>query len=192
MTAVFSKSKLAAAANLKSTLPVEPPSLEMNSLFVIFNQLCNFYWGILTLKGSLLLGVLMLKRFFARNSAKSARLLRVKIWRFFGPETPHSEFECTKPQKARVSIGTRLLNYWACNSDQKLRPVGWPRKRKKAGRRVTKPLYLATNWRRHFTTDRHQIWWVCRSYRRNPVCQVFFPKYSLVFPDREVENAFSL
>jgi len=33
-----SKCKIAAAAILKSTLPVEPPSGEMNSLFVIFNQ----------------------------------------------------------------------------------------------------------------------------------------------------------
>jgi len=31
-----------AADNLKSTLPVEPPSREMNTLLVIFNQKCNF------------------------------------------------------------------------------------------------------------------------------------------------------
>jgi len=46
---------------------VEPPSREMNSLFVIFNQISNFYWAILTFKGSLLLLALMLKRLFARN-----------------------------------------------------------------------------------------------------------------------------
>jgi len=32
MAAVFLKSKMAAAAILKSTLPIEPPSREMNSL----------------------------------------------------------------------------------------------------------------------------------------------------------------
>jgi len=37
--------------------PVELPSREMNSLFVIFNQKCNFYFGILMFKGSLLSGL---------------------------------------------------------------------------------------------------------------------------------------
>jgi len=54
---------MAAATILKSTLSVEPPSREMNSLFVIFNQKCNFYWSNLTFYGSLLVGALMLKRF---------------------------------------------------------------------------------------------------------------------------------
>jgi len=48
---------IGSAAILKSTLSVEPPSQEMNSLFVIFNQKCNLYWGILTFKGSLLSGL---------------------------------------------------------------------------------------------------------------------------------------
>jgi len=65
---------MAAAAILKSTLPVEPPSREMNSLFVIFNQKCNFYCGILMLKGSLLSGALMLKRYFY-----NMRAIRTKI-----------------------------------------------------------------------------------------------------------------
>jgi len=38
----FSKSKMAAAIILKSALPVERPSWEMNSLFVICNQKCNY------------------------------------------------------------------------------------------------------------------------------------------------------
>jgi len=54
----FSKSKMAAAAILKSTLAVEPPSQVMNSLFAIFNQKFSFNWGILTFKGSLLSGAL--------------------------------------------------------------------------------------------------------------------------------------
>jgi len=58
-----------AALILKSTLPVEPPSRKMNSLFVIFNKKCYFYWGILTFKSSLLAGALILKRFFCKKSA---------------------------------------------------------------------------------------------------------------------------
>jgi len=65
----FSKYKMAAAAILKSTLPIEPPSREMISWFVIFNQKYNFYCGILMLKGNLLSGALMLKRFFCKKSA---------------------------------------------------------------------------------------------------------------------------
>jgi len=55
----FSKSKLAAAAIFKSILPIEPPSREMNSLLVIFNKNLTF-WGILTFKGSIISGALML------------------------------------------------------------------------------------------------------------------------------------
>jgi len=48
MAAVFLK--MAAATILKSTLPVASPPREMNSLFVIFNQKCDLYWGIWTFK----------------------------------------------------------------------------------------------------------------------------------------------
>jgi len=69
-----------AAAILKSTLLVEPPSREINSLFVIFYEKCNFYWNILTFKGSLLSGALTIKRFLQEIG-------HVKMWRLFGPET---------------------------------------------------------------------------------------------------------
>ena len=36
---------------------------------------------------------------------------RVEIFVFFGPETPKSEFEGSKPQQARVRIRTRRLSY---------------------------------------------------------------------------------
>jgi len=44
--------------------------------------------------------------------------------------------------------------------------------KKRQTKKVTKPLYFTTTWRRHFATDLHQIWWVCRLYRCNHACQV--------------------
>jgi len=92
---------------------------------VIFNKKCrpNFYWGILTLKGSLLSGALMLKRFIED--------LRVKVWRFFGPETPHSEFEGTKPSKGTCINRNTTFEPLSVQFGPKLQPVGWPRKQKK-------------------------------------------------------------
>jgi len=63
-----SNSKLAAAAILKSTIPVDPPSQKMNFLFVIFNQKFNLYWDILTFKGSLRPGSPILKQFVCKKS----------------------------------------------------------------------------------------------------------------------------
>jgi len=48
------------------------------------------------------------------------------------------------------------------------------KKEKRWEKKVTKPLYFTTTWRRHFATDLHQIWWVCRSYRRNHAYRVWF------------------
>jgi len=84
------------AAILKSTLPVEPPSREMNSLFGIFNKKFNFYWGILTFKGILHSEALML--FFARNRV-SPDFYGSKFGGFLERRPPHSEFEGTKPLK---------------------------------------------------------------------------------------------
>jgi len=122
------KSMMAAAAILKSTLFVEPPSREMNSLFVIFNQKCSFL-GYLTFKGSLLSGALMIQRFFARNRL-SPDFYGSKFGGILNRRPPHSEFEGTKPQKARNTTFEPL----SVQFGPKFRPVGWPRKReKKAG-----------------------------------------------------------
>jgi len=83
---------MAAAAILKSTIPVEPPSRKMNFLFVIFNKKCNFYWGILTFEGSLLLGALMLKRFLQ----EVPDFYGSKFGGCLDRRPPHSEFEGTK------------------------------------------------------------------------------------------------
>jgi len=109
MAAVFLKPKMAAAAILKSTLPVEPASREMNSYFIIFNHKCNFCWGILTFKGNLLSEALMLKEYFVRNG---------RVQTFMGPnlgvvwtgDPLRVNLKAPNPQKPRVSIGTRLLS----------------------------------------------------------------------------------
>jgi len=94
---------------LKTTLPIKPSLREMNSLFITFNQKCNFYWGILTFKGSLVSGALMLKRFFARNRpVQTFTGQNVVVFR----TVDHLEvnLKAPNPQKARFSIGTRLLS----------------------------------------------------------------------------------
>jgi len=64
-------------------------------MFVIFNQKCNFYWGILTFKGCLLSVVLVFKRYFAWNP----HFYGSKFGGFLYLRPPHSEFEGTKPPK---------------------------------------------------------------------------------------------
>jgi len=49
---------------------IPPRSREMNSLFVIFNQKGNFYWGILAIKGSLLSEAQMLVIFCKTKGSK--------------------------------------------------------------------------------------------------------------------------
>jgi len=99
---------MSAAAILKSTLPVEPTSREMNFLFVIFNQKCNFYWDILTFKVSLLLGALMLKR-FCKKSAQTFTGQNLAVILTGDPLIVN--LKAANPQKAHVSIGTRLMSY---------------------------------------------------------------------------------
>jgi len=117
-------------AILKSALPVEPPSQEMNSLFVIFNQKCCLHWGILTFKGSLLSAAIMLKRFFARNRL-SPDLHGSKFGGFLDRRSPHSEFEGTKPSKGTCIHRNTSLKPLSVQFGPKLRPVAWPRKQKK-------------------------------------------------------------
>jgi len=53
-----------------------------------------------------------------------------KFGGFFGTETPHSEFEGTNPAKKHVYQSQYVLPL-NVQIGPKLRPVGWPRKRKK-------------------------------------------------------------
>jgi len=117
MAAVFRNPTMAAAAILKSTLPVESAPREMNSLFEIFNTKFNFYWGILTFNGSLLLAALMLKQFFAGNQ-KVQTFTGRNLAIFWTGDSFIVNLKAPKPRKARVLIRTRLLSHSACNSYQ--------------------------------------------------------------------------
>jgi len=81
-------------------------------------------------------------------------ILRVQIWRFCGPETPRSKFEGNKLWKGTCINQYTFFKPLSVQIGPKLRPVGWPRKRKNRkkrwGKKVTKPLYFSTTWRRHF------------------------------------------
>jgi len=92
---------MAAAAILKSTLP---------ALFVLFNQTCNFYWGILTIKGSLLSGALMLKRFLLEIGLVQT-FTGQNLAVFWTADPLRVNLKVLNPQKARVSIGTRILSH---------------------------------------------------------------------------------
>jgi len=70
------------------------------------------------------------------------------------------DLKAPKPEKARVSIGTRLLT---------IKRENWTKfaifemaeeteKKEKDGRRVSKPLYFTNTWRRQFATHPHQLW----------------------------------
>jgi len=104
---IFSKSKMAAATILKSTLAVEPLSQEMNSLFVIFNKKCSFYWGVLTFKSSLLSGDLMLKRFLQEIHTFTGQNVSL----FWTRDPLIVNLKASNSQEARTSIGTRLLSH---------------------------------------------------------------------------------
>jgi len=181
------------AAVLKSTLPVEPTSRELNSLFIIFNQKCIFYWGILTFKGTGLRGC-KVKAIFLQEIGK-VQTLRSKFGGFLDWRPPHSEFEGTNPQKAHVSIGTRLLSQYACNSDQNCdlwagRGNG-KNKKKRRVKKLTKPLYFTTTWRHYFATNLHQMCWVCGSYWRYHFCQVWLHNICWFFQADRWKIAFS-
>jgi len=117
---------------------------------VIMNTI--FYWGNFTFKGSLLSVSLMLNRFFARNWL-SPDFYGSQFGGFFDRRPPHSEFEGTKPPKGTCINRNTTFEPLNVQFGPKLRSVGWPRKRKKnQEKKVTKPLYFTTMWRRHFTT----------------------------------------
>jgi len=107
--------------------PIEP---EMNSWFITFNQKCNFYWGILTLKGSLLLGALMLSDFFARTRL-SPDFYESQFGGFSDCRPPHSNSEGIKPPKGTCINRNTTFEPLSVQFGPKLRPVGWPWKRKK-------------------------------------------------------------
>jgi len=69
----------------------------------------------------------------------------VKIWRFLGPETPHSKFEGNKPSKGMCINRNTTFEPLSMQFGPKLRPVGWPRKRKKekSGRRKSQNHYIS-------------------------------------------------
>jgi len=133
---------MAAAAIRESTLPVELPSREMNSLFVIFNQKCNFYWGISTFKGSLLSGALMLKWLLARNRLSPD---------FYGSQFGGClyrrpfivNFKGTKPPNGTCINRNTTFEPFSVQFGPQLRPVGRPRKRKKGGRRKSQNRYIS-------------------------------------------------
>jgi len=79
---------------------------------------------------------------FCKNSAKS-RLLRA--WRFFGPQTPHSKLEGTKPPKGTCINRNTTFEPLSGQFGPKLWPVGWPRKQKnkKGGRRKSQNRYIS-------------------------------------------------
>jgi len=89
----------------------------MNSLFVFFNQIC-------------------------KKSAKS-RLSRVKIGGFLNRRPPHSEFEGTKPSKGMCINRNTTYEPLSVQFGPKLRLVGWPRTRKKGGRRKSQNRYIS-------------------------------------------------
>jgi len=168
---------MATAIILKSTFPVEPPSREMYSLFVIFNQKCNFIGASWRLR-CLLSGALMLKRFVCKHGL-SLDFYGSKFGGFLNRRPSHCEFDCTKS----------CINRKTTFKPLSVRPVGWPRKRKRKKMRekqVTKSLYFTTTWRRHFATDLYQIW---RSYQHNHACQVWFQNIHWFFQPERWKNS---
>jgi len=73
-----------------------------------FQSKNNFYWCILTSKGSLLFGVLMLKRLFARNLL-SPDFYGSKFGGVLDRRPIIVNLKAPNPEKVHVSIGTRLL-----------------------------------------------------------------------------------
>jgi len=151
---------------------------------------------ILTFKGSLLSGALMLKWFFCKNRL-SPDFYGSKFGGFLDRRPPDIKFEGTKPPKGTCINRNTTFEPLSVQFGPKLRPVGWPRKRKtnnlkKAHEESDKPLYFTTMWRRHFTTNLHQIWYVCRSYRRYHACQVLLQNIHSFFQAERWKIVFSL
>jgi len=71
------------------------------------------------------------------------------------------KLKAPKPSKGTCINRNTTFEPLSVQFGPKLRPVGWPTKRKKRKKRlvkkVTKQFHFATMWRRHFVTDLHQI-----------------------------------
>jgi len=140
-----------------------------------FKQKCNFYWGILTFKGSLLSGALILKAIFCKNSAISRLFTSQNLAVFRTADQLIVNFKAPKRH-----VYQSEHNFWTIKRAilTKIATCGLAdetemKSNKKAGEKVAKPLYFTTTWRRHFATDLHQIWWVCKAYRRYHASQVW-------------------
>ena len=87
------------------------------------------FWGLSwRLRVNLLLSALMLKRFPQQIGQVQKR---VEILVFFGPETPKSEFEVSKPRKGTCTKQSTSFELSSVRIGWKLRPVGEMKKRKK-------------------------------------------------------------
>jgi len=88
----------------------------------------------------------MLKRFFARNRS-SPDFYGSKFGGFSDHRTPNSRFEGTKPPKGTSINRNTIFEPLSVQFGPKLRPVGWPRKRKKkikkGGRRKSQNRYIS-------------------------------------------------
>ena len=141
----YSKSKMAAAAILKNTLPVELPVWEWNSWCVNSNQKSNLCGVILTFKGRLLSRALMLKR-FPLQIGQVRKRVEVLVFCWAG-DPPNSEFQGSKPRKGTCTKQDTSFELSNVRIGSELRPVGEMRKRKKGRTKVTKPWYFTTVWR---------------------------------------------
>jgi len=79
---------------------------------------------------------------FSKKSAKS-RLLRVQIWLFFLIGDTRSKFEGTKPQNDTCINRNTSFEPLSMQIGPKLRPIGWPRKRKKGGKSKSQNRYIS-------------------------------------------------
>ena len=156
---------MVAAAILENTLPVEPQLWERNSWFITSNRKSIFCGVILTFKGSLLSRAPMLKQ-FPLQIGKVRK--RVEFLVFFGPETPKSEFEGSKPPKGTCTKQNTSFEPSSVRFGWKLRPVGEMRKRKKKYKKREnkshKSVMVFHCVEAPLWTDLNQIWRVCRSY----------------------------
>jgi len=88
----------------------------------------------------------MLKRFFARNRL-SPDFYGSKFGCFSDRRPPHSKCEGTKPPKGTCINRNTTFEPLSVQFGPKLRPVGWPRKRKnknkKGGRRKSQNRYIS-------------------------------------------------
>jgi len=132
----------------------------MNSLFEIFNQKCNFYWGILTFEGRLLSGTLTVSNFVCKKSVKSRPLYGSQFGGCLDRCPSHSEFEGTKLSKGTCMNQNTTFEPLSMQFGPKLRPVGWPRKQKKiliGRRRKSRTVTFHHRVEAPFRNELHQI-----------------------------------